>query len=532
MSLLSEILSPIRRSLPSYSSTLYQPAPWLSEALGAIPSESGVSVNERTAVTLSAVWSCVTIISSAIASLPLETYRRDDKGVRQKADDARIYGLLHDEPNSEDTSYTFWEKLLGSLLLYGNGYAELQEDGAGRIYALWPWPASMVQIALGQNRGDYQYIIRDRKIPKENMLHLRGFTYEGIIGLSPIQNMKRCLGLSVATEIFASHFYKNGAKSSGVLMYPGRLGEKGKTNLAESVQRHNEGLANAHKIMVLEEGAKYQPLTIPQDDAQFLETRKFSRAEIAGIYRVPAMLIPGADEKAATYASAEQMMRVFVDFCLRGWMENIEQELERRVLPPGMECEFDTTEFMRADAQARASYYRSLWEIGVVNAGQIASLEGFTPPDNGDTYYVPSNNFSPVHKIEAIIDSKIQATKQPAAPAKGEGEGGGGDGTLQNPRVTNPRLPSRMITKGMKGLLASSLREIQGWEFFKEARAAAKLKPILRAMADEEVAAEPVIDAVADRLASRVRSLSPDGQVDAEVEAVAQEIQKLLLQEN
>lgn len=514
-----DLLGPILRSLPSYSSTLYQPAPWLSEALGAIPSESGVSVSERTAITLSAVWTCVNIISSAIASLPLEVYRERDDGVHEKVPDHRIYTCLHDSPNAEDSSYTFRQRMMGSLLLYGNTYAEIQYDGAGRVVALWPWPSSMVQIKLGGERGEYEYIIRGRTVAKEDMVHLRGFSYEGIVGLSPIQNMKRTLGLDVATEIFASHFYKQGARSSGVLMYPGKLGEKGKDNLRESFNRHSEGLSNAHKIMVLEEGAKYQPLTIPQNDAQFLESRKLGRAEIAGIYQVPAMLVPGADEKAATYASAEQMMRVFVDFCLRGWMTLWEQELQRKVLPPGLYCEFDTTEFMRADAKARSLYYRQLWEIGAINAATIAQAEHLDPPDEGERYYIPTNNFAPVDRIDDMVDAKL---KPKVAPAPGGG--GANASSVPNPSFPNPTLPTRTISNGLKGLLVNSLREIQGWEFFSEKRATAKLKPILRAMTDEEAKLEVLVEVLASRFAQRVKSLPTSEALESEAEYAVSEI--------
>lgn len=507
-----DLVGPILRSLPSYSSTLYQPAPWLSEALGAIPSESGVSVSERTAITLSAVWTCVNIISSAIASLPLEVYRERTDGVHEKVSNHRIYACLHDQPNEEDSSYTFRQKMMGSLLLYGNAYAEIQLDGAGRVIALWPWPASMIQIRLGGERGEYDYIVRGRFIAKENMLHLRGFSYEGLIGLSPIQNMKRILGLDVATEIFASHFYKQGCTSKGVVMYPGKLGEKGKDNLRESISRHNEGLSNAHKTMVLEEGAKYVPLTIPQNDAQFLESRKLGRAEIAGIYNVPAMLVPGADEKAATYASAEQMMRVFVDFCLRGWMTLWEQELQRRVLPEGLYCEFDTTEFMRADAKARSLYYRQLWEIGAINASTIAQFEHLDPPAEGERYYIPTNNFAPVDRIDDMVDAKLKP-KVPPAP----GGGGMSSSAVPNPSFPNPTLPTRTISNGLKGLLLNSLREIRGWESFSEKRAAAKLKPILRAMADDEPSLEPLISALAERFAQGIFSQRTQGPPFGEV---------------
>lgn len=523
---LPDLVGPILRSLPSYSSALYQPAPWLSEALGAIPSESGVSVSERTAVTLSAVWTCVNIISTAIASIPLDVCQDTDSGNHQKLYDAQIYKLLHDEPNKEDTSYTFRQKMMGALLLYGNAYAEVQYDGAGRVVALWPWPSSMVQIELLENRGEYRYRIRDRIIDKEDMLHLRGLCYEGLIGLSPIQNMKRMLGLGVATEIYASHFYKQGGLSKGVFMHPAKLGPKGISNLQESISRHNEGLANAHKTMILEEGAKYLPLTIPQDDAQFIQTRKFTRSEIAGLYNVPAMLVPGADEKASTYASSEQFMREFVDIHLRGWMVLWEQELKRRVLSPGQYCRFDTREFMRADAKARGEYFEKLLQIGVINPAQIAALEGLDVPTNGTTYYIAGNNLVPVDSIGKTSTAKPILANPDNQPLDQATDSVPDDmGTSIRTVKTQAK---KQISRGLKGLLAGGLREIQGWEFFSEKRAVTKLKPILRAMADEEMAAEPLIALLAEGLAGRLRSLTADGAVEAEVESVASEIGKVL----
>lgn len=489
---------------------------WLWEALGGGDGTS-IVVNERNAMQLSAVWTCVNIRAGLLSSLPLKVYQRKDRG-RRLAREHRLYKILHDRPSMEDTSYTFRHKVSGSLLLGGNGYAEIAYDGAGRVRDLFPWPKWAVRIELGSRRGDFWYMVTDasgeRRVNPEDMLHLRGFCDDGLAGLSVIQNHRRSLGLAVRTEVFAQNFYDNGARASGVLMYPGRLKDPGKENLLSSFNEKQAGVENAGRTILLEEGTKYQQLTIPPNDAQFLETRQLGRAEIAGIYRIPTMLVPGSDDTPPTYASSESFMRYLVDVTLRDDLSNWENEINAKLFPGSdYYAEFDLRDMLRGDSTARAQLHKAMWEVGAKSANDINEDENENPVKGGDRYYVPMN-FIPTDRVDDVLDAKLKPDPPPV------------------PAVAEPMKPGSMpapkqLPLGYQRLFAETVKEIQQWESFSEKRAAAKLLAVvLRPMADDLIGperGEEFLPGFAAKLAKRVRTISAE-QVKSEIERAVDDI--------
>lgn len=482
---------------------------WLWEALGG-GSGTSIAINERTAMQLSAVWTCVSIRAGLLASLPLKVYQRQNRG-RRVARELSIYKLLHDRPSPEDTSYSFRHKLASSALLSGNGYAELQYDRGGRLRALYPWPRHSVRVQLGTRRGEYSYLVTDtsgeRTVDPSDMIHLRGYCPEGLEGESVIRNHRRSLGLAVRTEVFASNFYDNGARASGVLMYPGKLSDKGRSNLAESFDQSHAGTENAGKTILLEEGAKYQQLTIPPDDAQFIETRRLGRAEIAGLFRVPTMLVPGADTTPPTYASSESFMRYIVDFTLRDDLTMWQQELNSKLFPNSdYYCEFDLNDLLRADSASRAQFHKAMWEIGAKSENEIRADENENPIDGGDRYFVPMN-YIPLDKVDTLLDAKQQPATQPPDQAQT-------DGTQPN---DNPG-----VSRGLKTLLAGEISKLQEWgKDFSEARAAKRLETVLLAIAIDAGKSERIAAGKAAELAAIVRGIS---DIPAAVDQIVKEI--------
>jgi HK97 family phage portal protein len=488
---------------------------WLWEALGGGPSD-GVAVNERSAMSYPAVWTCVNILSTAIASLPWKVYEKQEPRGRRTATELREYKIFHDSPSPEDTSFTFRHKMVGNLKLWGNAYAHKIYDGANRLSALYHHPSQNVRVELGNRRGSFRYIVATQEgemaVNREDMIHLRGFTFDGIVGLSVIQQLRRSLGLNISTEVFAQNFYQNGARASGVLMYPGKLGDKARGNLTESFDEKHSGVNNVGKTILLEEGTKYQQLTIPQNDAQFLETRQFGRAEWAGIFGIPVMLVPGATTSTPTYASSESFMRYFVDFSLRGDITNIENEVNVKCFDddPRYYNELDLRGLLRGNSAERAALYKAMFEVSAKSANDINDDEGENPVPGGDRYYIPANNYTPVDRIDEVINAQIKPKSEPTTPVVNS-RSGSGDGSIR---------PS------YKRMLWAYINEVQGWKQYQEDKAAQRfLNSVLRPIADDirPLVDEKFLEGYAVSLAKRAKSLNGDS-IEAELKRAIAEI--------
>ena len=254
---------------------------------------SGKTVNERTAMQTTAVYACVRILAEAIAGLPLHVYRYRMDGGKERIPQHPLYYLLHNEPNPEMTSFVFRETLMSHLLLWGNAYAQIVRNGRGQAVALYPLLPSKMDVGRATN-GELVYTYyRDYDenglnpkggyitLRKDDVLHIPGLGFDGLIGYSPIAMAKNAIGMSLATEEYGAAFFANGANPGGVLEHPGVI--KDIQRVKESWNSAYQGSANAHRVAVLEEGMKFQAIGIPPEQAQFLETRKFQINEIPGI---------------------------------------------------------------------------------------------------------------------------------------------------------------------------------------------------------------------------------------------------------
>lgn len=247
-------------------------------------STSGKRVNERSAMQMTAVYSCVRILSEAIASLPLHVYQYNDSGGKEKAVKHPLYFLLHDEPNPEMSSFVFRETLMTHLLLWGNAYAQIIRNGKGEIVALYPLMPDRMTVDRDENgQLYYQYQVSKDDAPTMDgstvilrpcdVLHVPGLGFDGLVGYSPIAMAKNAIGMAIACEEYGAKFFANGANPSGVLEHPGTLKDPGRVR--DSWNAAFGGSSNAHKVAVLEEGLKYTPISISPNEAQFLETRNF-----------------------------------------------------------------------------------------------------------------------------------------------------------------------------------------------------------------------------------------------------------------
>lgn len=364
---------------------------------------SGKPVNERTAMQTTAVYACVRILAEAIASLPLHVYEYQDDGGKKLVHDHPLYYLLHDEPNPEMTSFVFRETLMSHLLIWGNAYAQIIRDGAGRVLGLYPLLPDKMEVQR-DDRGNIYYVYSRNsdenpmfkeygniKLKAEDVLHIPGLGFDGLIGYSPIAMAKNAVGMTLACEEYGASFFANGANPGGVLEHPGVL--KDPSKVRESWNSVYRGVNNAHKIAVLEEGMKYQQIGIPPEEAQFLETRKFQINEIARLYRIPPHMVGDLDK--SSFSNIEQQSLEFVKYTLDPWVIRWEQSLQRLLLLPGEKGKYfiklNVDGLLRGDYQSRMNGYAVGRQNGWFSANDIREMENMNPiPDEegGNLYLV------------------------------------------------------------------------------------------------------------------------------------------------
>ncbi|MFA5433875.1 MAG: phage portal protein [Candidatus Paceibacterota bacterium] len=359
---------------------------------------SGKAVNERTAMQTSAVYACVRILAESVAGLPLHVYERTANGSKSTKPSHPLYRLLHDEPNREMTSFVFRETLMSHLLLWGNAYAQIIRDGRGFPIALYPLLPDRMAVDRNES-GELVYTYQSDKgqvkLRRENILHIPGLGFDGLIGYSPIAMAKNAVGLALATEDYGATFFANGANPGGVLEHPGVIKPEQADRLRESWQSQFGG-ANAHKVAVLEEGLKFHQMSIPPEQAQFLETRKFQINEIARIFRVPPHMV--GDLEKSSFSNIEQQSLEFVKYTLDPWVVRWEQSLQQALILPSEKAtifiKFNLDGLLRGDYQSRMQGYSTGIQNGFMSVNDVRGLEDMnllTAEEGGDLHFVNGN---------------------------------------------------------------------------------------------------------------------------------------------
>jgi len=376
---------------------------------------SGKTVNEFTAMQTTAVYSCVRILSEALASLPLHVYRYTSAG-KERVYDHPLYHILHDEPNTEMTSFVFRETLMSHLLIWGNAYAQIIRDGAGRVVALYPllpnkmevWRDKSGEIYYTYSRtSDETYHDGPAVLRRQDVLHIPGLGFDGLLGYSPIAMAKNAVGMTIACEEYGASFFANGANPGGVLEHPGVL--KDPKKVRDSWNDVYRGSNNAHKVAVLEEGMKYQQIGIPPEEAQFLETRKFQINEIARLYRIPPHMV--GDLEKSSFSNIEQQSLEFVKYTLDPWVIRWEQALQRSLFLPKEKTEYfiklNVDGLLRGDYQSRMNGYAIGRQNGWLSSNDIRLLEDLNPiPDEeGGNLYLINGNMTKLKDAGAFANT-------------------------------------------------------------------------------------------------------------------------------
>lgn len=364
--------------------------------------ESGERVDEKSSLQIATVYACVRLLAETVASLPLHLYRYKGDDGKEKATDHPLYKILYRLPNPEMTSFSFRECMMTHLLLWGNAYAQIVRDGKNEILGLYPMIPQNVEIDRDDS-GEIYYIYhayeddkagetgKDYFFKREEVLHIPGLGFNGLVGFSPIGMMKNALGSAIAVEKYGSAFFRNGAQPSGVLEHPGVL--KSPEKVRDAWDATYGGASNAHKVAVLEEGMSYKAISLPPEDSQFLESRKFSVEEICRIFRVPPHLVQSLEH--ATFSNIEHQGIDFVQHSVTPWIVRWEQAIIKDLLLEEEQDlyfpKFNVEGLLRGDYQSRMNGYSIAFSNGFMSPNEIRRLENLDPipaEDGGDDYYL------------------------------------------------------------------------------------------------------------------------------------------------
>lgn len=346
------------------------------------------------ALLLSTVYRCVEVISDSVAQLPLEPYKIDSSGYKLKFTNHPTYRLLNAEPNSRMTRFTFIKTLIVSTLLKGNGYAFIERDNLGNATALHYIPSDLVTIIPPKTLKDnvaYSVTGLSNIIEACNMIHILNFSYDGITGISTLAHAKNTLGLSADSEAHASGFFKGGANLAGILKVQSNLTSKQKSDLKNSWQTaFSPSTGQPNGVAVLEGNMEFQPITVNPTDAQLLETRQFNVIDICRFSPVKAF-----DLSKSSYSTVEATNLSFLTDTLSPLLEKLELEFERKLYKPSekesIDVRFDTSRLLRADKQSLASYYNTLFNIGVVSLNEIRKELDLAAVEGGDNHFIQVN---------------------------------------------------------------------------------------------------------------------------------------------
>ena len=402
---------------------------YLAWAFGGGASASGIIVNPQTAMQSATVFSCVQVLSESVGMLPLHVYSGTPGVKLSPALDHPLWPILHDQPNDFQTSIEFLGMLILCLCMRGNAYAYVNRTSSGRIVELLPLHPDMVRTEMNENFVlSYQITMPDgsfKSFSPGEIFHVRGMTLNGWLGISPIAYARESIGLALATEKFGGQLFRNGAKMGGVLEHPGKLSEESYKRIKESFDASSSG-ENAHKTSLLEEGMKFSKISMTADDSQFLETRKYQRDEICGIFHVPPHMVGNLEH--ATFSNIEQQSLDFVNWTLMPWLTRIEKAIKRDLLTPAekktLHIKFNVAAVLKGDSNARSQYYHAGILDGWMTRNEARAAESalgiiYNPIEGLDEPLVPLNmSGGSQDEGEAPNESDLDEVNAPKKPGK------------------------------------------------------------------------------------------------------------------
>lgn len=373
--------------------------------MGGLPTNTGIMVNELSALRHITVYSCVRIRSESFASLPLSVYRRRKSGKgRDEAWDHPLYNLLHAAPNSDMTSMTWRETMNGHLDLSGNSYSIISTNKRGQVLDIYPWDWRMIIPRRNEDTGKIEYHINDRGkieiLPQEKVFHIPGWGFDGIQGFSIIRLAREAVALGIAVTEFSSRFFGQGMNIGAVLETEKTFKDQDEIDkVRQQFEERYSGLANSHRPIILHGGLKFNRIPMPLTDAQFIENSRLNMEQICGLFRVPPHLVANLDR--ATFSNIEQQSIEFVVYSMLPIITRFEQTMNWKLFTPaeraaGYYAKFNVDGLLRGDAAARAAYLNTKRQNGVINANEWRELDDENPIDGpaGEAYLVNGNMIS------------------------------------------------------------------------------------------------------------------------------------------
>jgi HK97 family phage portal protein len=410
------------------------------ETMGGLRTTSGRKVNRRNSLQMVAVYACQSLIGDAVASLPVdhyttmtgrkETFGRSPRWVSQ--------------PNPYQTSYEFWFRVVISLLSDGNAFIYTMRNERGEVAALYALHPQYVAILDGP-LGDNRYEVTDDQggiqgvYDRSQILHIPAFTVPGASrGLSPLDMAREAIGLGLTAEEFGSRFFEQGTTMAGVIEHPGAPRPDEAKLLRDMFRKTHSGVKNSHSVGVLTGGATFKPITLSPEQAQFLETRRFQKAEIALLYRVPAYLVDSS--VSSTWGTGiEEQNKFFVDQTLMPWIVRIEQAVSTFLLPGLQYIRFNVDARLRAKTKDRYESYQAALTNGFLNADEVRAMEDLPPLPKklGQRYYRPLNLGVVGEEDKAAKEEKPSAGEAPAPPPNPLADPNADPNAQQDPNVTD-----------------------------------------------------------------------------------------------
>ena len=412
---------------------------------------SGEQVDEKSAMQIASVYACVRLLAESVAQLPLHLYRVTEPDGQEKARDHPLYKILFREPNPEMTSFSFWEAIMTHLLLWGNAYAQVVRDGKNNVLGMYPLLPENVEIDR-TDEGELYYIYHayTNEVPgeknkdiiyrRDQILHIPGLGFNGLVGFSPIAMMKNALGTTIAVEKYGSAFFRNGAQPAGVLEHPGTL--KNPAKIRENWSEVYGGPNNAHKVALLEEGMTYKPISLPPEDSQFLSTREFGVEEICRIFRVPPHMVQ--DLKRATFSNIEHQSIDFVVHTLDPWLVRIEKAIVKDLLVEEEKDlyfpKFNVDGLLRGDYKSRMDGYSVGISTGIISPNEARRKENMPalPEEEGGDFHIVNGTFIKLRDVgqQYGVASDSGQAKEETSPEEKPDGGQGEEEQHENKRHT------------------------------------------------------------------------------------------------
>lgn len=383
----------------SDTTDLKNPAPWFLRMFSN-ESSSGEKVTVNSALSVPTVYRCVNIKANAVAMLPFQTFKRSSEGRKRERKHA-VSKLLEDRPNPYQGPFKFKHLIETHRNTWGNAYINVDWGLDGRPKALWLLNPSLTEPIVDVETNMLWYVTtlpngKQVKISYHDIIHLTALTTDGIKGKPPIQVARENIGSSQAAQKFKGKFYKHGAANSGFLKIPGMLNKEAKEVIRDEWEQANSGIDNAQRIAILDAGLEFQSISMPLRDAQFIESMRFDKAEIATMFDVPLHMVNELER--ATHSNIEHENLSFIRNTLSPILKQYEEEFDYGLFSEReltrYYLKFNLESLLRADKKTQAEFYKIMLSEGVYSINEVRELEEKNSIENGDTHRVDLNHVS------------------------------------------------------------------------------------------------------------------------------------------